>query len=163
MALRSDTSKTIAAALVLHALFTISIPWLILWWSADTRWAVVPIGPLRWVGAALVGFGINLYLWSLGRLIARQTAALPGQMPIHLQTSGWYARMRNPLLLGVVSILLGEAVFFASLPLLGYACIYWLQLHWFVVAREERDLRRAFGDAFDAYAREVPRWIPRWR
>jgi protein-S-isoprenylcysteine O-methyltransferase Ste14 len=163
MALRSDTGKTIAAALVLHALFTISIPWLIVWWSADARWAVVPIGPLRWVGAALVGFGIYLYVWSLGRLLARRTAALPGLMPTTLQTSGWYARVRNPLLLGVVAILLGEAVFFASLPLLVYACIYWLQLHWFVVVREERDLRRAFGAAFDAYAREVPRWIPGWR
>lgn len=159
----SNALKTVAVAVIFHALFTVTVPWLILRGSGGARWTVLPLGPLRWGGGALVAFGIYLYLRSLARLLARQTSALPGQMPTHLQTSGWYARTRNPLLLGVVAILLGEAVFFASLPLLAYALLYWLLVDRFVAVREERDLRHAFGDAFETYARAVPRWIPKWR
>ncbi|WP_419162233.1 methyltransferase family protein [Candidatus Palauibacter sp.] len=74
-----------------------------------------------------------------------------------LVTDGWYARTRHPLLLGVVLILLGEALFFSSAALLSYALAYWLWLTVFVVLKEEPDLRRIF----DAYCRDVPRWIPR--
>ena len=77
-----------------------------------------------------------------------------------LVTHGWYGRTRHPLLLGVVAILFGEAVFFSSLALLGYALAYWLWLTLFVALREEPDLRRTFGSSYDAYCREVPRWLP---
>lgn len=70
-------------------------------------------------------------------------------------------RTRHPLLLGVVAILFGEAVFFSSLVLLAYALAYWLCLTAFVALKEEPDLRRTFGPSYDAYCREVPRWIPK--
>ena len=54
-------------------------------------------------------------------------------------------------------------MFFSSPALLGYALAYWAWLAAFVVVKEEPDLRRAFGAAFDAYCREVPCWIPRLR
>lgn len=62
------------------------------------------------------------------------------------------------------AILLAEAVFFSSAALLAYALAYWLWLTLFVVLKEEPDLRRTFGEAFDDYCRDVPRWMPRpWR
>jgi protein-S-isoprenylcysteine O-methyltransferase Ste14 len=146
---------------VLHGLFTITVPWLLL--RHSTAWPALPLGPLRWVGGALVAFGAYLYVWSVAYLLKRQTSAIPGERPARLQVSGWYGRVRHPLLLGVVAILLGEAIWFASLALLAYALSYWLWLHVFVTVREERDLREAFGDAYASYAREVPRWLPRLR
>ena len=71
--------------------------------------------------------------------------------------------MRHPLLLGVVLILLGEAIAAASLPLLTFALAYWLWLHAFVSVKEERDLGQAFGKQYASYAARVPRWIPRLR
>ena len=59
-------------------------------------------------------------------------------------------------------ILIGEALFFSSSALLGYALAHWLWLTAFVVLKEEPDLRRTFGARFDAYCREAPRWIPRF-
>jgi protein-S-isoprenylcysteine O-methyltransferase Ste14 len=71
--------------------------------------------------------------------------------------------MRHPLLLGVVLILLGEAIAAASLALLAFAFAYWLWLHAFVSVKEERDLGQAFGKQYASYAARVPRWIPRLR
>ena len=90
----------------------------------------------------------------------RRTSAIPGKEATVLVTHGWYGRIRHPLLLGVVAILFGEAVFFSSLALLGYALAYCLWLTLFVALKEEPDLRRTFGDSYDSYFRDVPRWIP---
>ena len=45
--------------------------------------------------------------------------------------------------------------------MLGYALTYWPWLTAVVALKEERDLRQAFGAQFEAYCRDVPRWIPR--
>ncbi len=103
----------------------------------------------------------TLYASSAARLLRSDTSAIPGAKPAVLITDGWYARTRNPLLLGVVTILLGEAVLFLSPALAGYALTYWLWLTVFVILKEESDLRRAFGAQFHAYCHDVPRWIPR--
>jgi protein-S-isoprenylcysteine O-methyltransferase Ste14 len=154
---------TIGAALALYAVFIVGIPWLILSAAHDIAWLRVPIGPLRWPGVLLIAFGLYLYVWSLVRLLQRDTSALPGLQPTALDTSGWYGRVRHPLLLGVIAIMFGEATVTASLALLAYAAAYWLWLHIFVTRREEPDLRRVFGDGYTRYAAEVPRWLPRRR
>ena len=152
---------TIGAALALHAVFVVGLPWLILSTTSGCSWLALPIGPLRWLGVPLAAFGLYLYVWSLVQLLRRDTSALPGLAPTALDTSGWYGRTRNPLLLGVVAVQCGTALAAASLVLLAYALAYWSWLHLFVTRREEPDMERAFGDAYARYASEVPRWIPR--
>ena len=152
---------TIGTAAMLYAVFIVGLPWLILSMTRGVPSLALPIGPLRWLGIPLVAFGLYLYVWSLVKLLQRDTSALPGVAPTALDTSGWYGRTRNPLLLGVVAIQLGTALVASSLALLVYALLYWLWLHTFVTRREEPDLERAFGDAYTRYAAAVPRWIPR--
>jgi protein-S-isoprenylcysteine O-methyltransferase Ste14 len=43
------------------------------------------------------------------------------------------------------------------------AAVIWLAFHLFVVLHEEPDLRERFGNQYEVYLREVPRWIPRPR
>jgi protein-S-isoprenylcysteine O-methyltransferase Ste14 len=157
----SPLLKTGAAALFLSALFLVTIPWLIVRHSAATSLSQPAVIPIRLLGVALIAFGVYLYVWSVRRLLARATSALPGVAPTNLETAGWYGRVRHPLLLGVVAVLHGEAALFVSVPLLAYALLYWLWLHLFVTLKEERDLQRAFGNAYSAYMQQVPRWIPR--
>ncbi|MCY4645627.1 MAG: isoprenylcysteine carboxylmethyltransferase family protein [Gammaproteobacteria bacterium] len=158
---RSAVIAFVATALVLHGIFTVALPALILGRTEGVAMLHPDIGLARWLGAGLAGFGIYLYLWSAVQLLRRRTSAVPGKTAAALLTHGWYGRTRHPLLLGVVAILFGETVFFSSLALLGYALAYWLWLTVFVTVREEPDLRRTFGADYDAYCREVPRWIPR--
>jgi protein-S-isoprenylcysteine O-methyltransferase Ste14 len=153
--------KTLAVAVLLHAIFTVSIPYAILRSTAEIGWTWFDAWLLRWLGAAAFLFGAYLYGWSLAHLLRHGTSALPGQRATRLRREGWYARCRHPLLLGVVLILLGEALFFGSFPLLAYALAYWLWLNAFLAFKEEPDLRRQFGEAYADYCRQVPRWIPR--
>lgn len=159
---RAALLKTVFTAALLHGGFTVSLPVVILRWSEGIPLLAMNIGQFRWLGAALVGFGVYIYVWSAARLLRTHTSAIPGVKPTVLLTDGWYARTRHPLLLGVVTILLGEAIFFSSLALVGYALTYWLWLTVFVVLKEEPDLRQAFGAQFDVYCGDVPRWIPRF-
>jgi protein-S-isoprenylcysteine O-methyltransferase Ste14 len=62
---------------------------------------------------------------------------------------------------GVVSILLGEALLFWSLTLLGYAGIFFTAVNVFIVIYEEPSLGRRFGESYEAYRRSVNRWLPR--
>ena len=159
---RAALLKTVVTAALLHGGFTVSLPVLILRGTENIPLLAMNIGPFRWLGAALVCFGVYLYVLSAARLLRSHTSAIPGVKPAVLITDGWYARTRHPLLLGVVTILLGESIFFSSLALVGYALTYWLWLTVFVVLKEEPDLRQAFGAHFDVYCRDVPRWIPRF-
>lgn len=153
--------RTILTASVLYGVFVVGLPALILRRTDGISMLATGIGRARWLGFVLAGCGIYLYVWSAARLLRGGTSAIPGGKPTVLVTDGWYALTRHPLLLGVVMILLGEALFFSSWALLGYALTYWLWLTAFVVMKEEPDMRRTFGPHFDAYRRDVPRWIPR--
>ena len=160
---RAALLSTILTAVALHGVFTVGLPALILQRTQGIPPLAADIGQLRWLGVGLAVFGIYLYAWSAACLLRCSTSAIPGVKPAILVTDGWYARTRHPLLLGVVTILLGEAVFFSSPALAVYALTYWLWLTAFVLLKEEPDLRQAFGVQFDAYCHEVPRWIPRLR
>jgi protein-S-isoprenylcysteine O-methyltransferase Ste14 len=62
---------------------------------------------------------------------------------------------------GVVATIIGEAVVWGRVAVLGYAALQWLVFHLFVTLYEEPHLRKTFGAAYQAYTRIVPRWIPR--
>ena len=63
----------------------------------------------------------------------------------------------------VVSILLGEAIFFMSWPVLIEAGIFFVLATLFVALYEEPTLRRKFGESYERYTQTVGRWIPRYR
>jgi protein-S-isoprenylcysteine O-methyltransferase Ste14 len=64
---------------------------------------------------------------------------------------------------GVLAILLGESALFASPPLLAcFAVVFAVNAVYFPLV-EEPGLRRRFGEDYDAYRANVPRWIPRRR
>ncbi|MBW2374327.1 MAG: isoprenylcysteine carboxylmethyltransferase family protein [Deltaproteobacteria bacterium] len=72
-----------------------------------------------------------------------------------------FRRVRNPGYVAVAGILLGEALLLGSGVLLAYAAGIWLLFHCFVLLYEEPTLRRQFGEEYEAYCRNVPRWLPR--
>jgi len=69
--------------------------------------------------------------------------------------------VRNPMYVGVVAIILGEALLLGDVRLLCYAVAVWLSFHLFVLGYEEPALRQSFGDDYNRYRENVPRWLPR--
>jgi protein-S-isoprenylcysteine O-methyltransferase Ste14 len=149
-------------------LFTVIVPGSV---AGYIPWALVSganrfplhLGPARMWGLLPLGLGICVYVattWQFGSA-GRGTPA-PWDPPRELVRSGLHARVRNPMYLGVLSCLLGEALLRDAGILLGYLVLVWVAFHVRVVIVEEPGLRRAFGPTFDTYVSRVPRWIPRW-
>jgi protein-S-isoprenylcysteine O-methyltransferase Ste14 len=78
-----------------------------------------------------------------------------------LVISGLYRYVRNPMYVGVVSIILGEALVLGSRGVLIYAAVVAFGLHLFVVLYEEPTLRRTYASQYTEYCMLVRRWIPR--
>jgi protein-S-isoprenylcysteine O-methyltransferase Ste14 len=119
------------------------------------------LGPLRFVGLLPLLLGVATYCWSAASfaLVGKGTPA-PIDPPKELVVRGPYRYVRNPMYLGVVLVLVGEALIWASPTLLIYAALILLACHLFVVYYEEPTLQRQFGDAYAHYCRSVPRWLP---
>ena len=63
--------------------------------------------------------------------------------------------------MGVLGLIVGQGLLFASASVLVHAAVMALAFHLFVVLYEEPHLRRKFGTEYEEYQRRVPRWLPR--
>ena len=78
-----------------------------------------------------------------------------------LITTGPYAYVRNPMLLGVFLVLGGEALLFTSYPLAIYLIIFIIISALYFPLSEEKGLEKRFGQEYITYKSNVPRFIPR--
>ena len=60
---------------------------------------------------------------------------------------------------GVLCLVLGQAVTLPSLPLLFYAGVLFVAFHLFVVLYEEPKLTKMFGESYWNYRHTVLRWF----
>jgi protein-S-isoprenylcysteine O-methyltransferase Ste14 len=119
------------------------------------------IGPLQVAGTCLAASGAALAITCIFTFVfvGRGTPA-PFDPPRRLVVQGPYRLVRNPMYLGAGLALSGAALFYQSIPLLGYAGLFLLITHMFVVWYEEPTLRRTFDSDYEAYCRRVGRWWP---
>jgi protein-S-isoprenylcysteine O-methyltransferase Ste14 len=122
------------------------------------------IGLPEAVGAVMVVLGLALAIACVltFAFVGRGTPA-PFDPPRTLVIAGPYRRVRNPMYIGAGTALLGAALFYQSAALAGYALLFLLITHLFVLFYEEPHLRRVFGEPYEDYLRTVRRWIPTWR
>jgi protein-S-isoprenylcysteine O-methyltransferase Ste14 len=110
----------------------------------------------------LVGAGINFWCaWDF--VFAGRGTPAPFDPPKELVARGLYRRVRNPMYVGVMSILLGESLLFDSRSMLTYSLVVFIGFNLFVFFYEEPTLRRKFGESYERYCRAVPRWLPQLR
>jgi protein-S-isoprenylcysteine O-methyltransferase Ste14 len=88
-------------------------------------------------------------------------ALAPWDPPRRLVVRGPYRYVRNPMISGVLSILLGEAILLGSVPLLVWFVIFFTLNALTMPLIEEPLLESRFGSEYVTYKRNVPRWIPR--
>ena len=74
---------------------------------------------------------------------------------------GPYRHVRNPMISGVLFILLAEALFFGSLPILAWFTVFLVVNSTYIPLVEEPGLEKRFGEEYIRYKQHVPRWIPR--
>jgi protein-S-isoprenylcysteine O-methyltransferase Ste14 len=150
--------KTLIFTLVVPGVVGGLIPWLLVGSQGQ-----MPVVTSIWmVGLIPLALGVGLYFWCAGAFtfIGKGTPA-PIDAPKVLVVQGPYRWVRNPMYVAVLLVILGQAVLFRSWLLVGYALVFWLVVHTFVVFVEEPSLRSQFLGSYDDYLRRVPRWIPR--
>ena len=101
----------------------------------------------------LIGGGV-LVIMSAWRVLYQ------AQREGRLATTGLYARVRHPQYGGFVAVLFGFLVQWPTLLTLAmFPVLVWMYAR---LARiEEREVRARFGAAYDVYAAQVPRFVPR--
>jgi protein-S-isoprenylcysteine O-methyltransferase Ste14 len=110
------------------------------------------------VGVALALAGGALAVAAERRFKAAGTNVQPWRPSLRLATDGVYARLRNPMYVGLILLTGGIGIALASdwtLVLLVAAAFI---LHHGVVLREERYLEAKFGEEYRRYRARVPRW-----
>ena len=122
------------------------------------------VGPLQVAGFILgiSGAAIAVACILTFVFVGKGTPA-PFDPPRRLVVGGPYRVVRNPMYLGATLALCGAALFYQSGPLFGYAVLFLLVTHTFVVVYEEPALRRTFDGDYEAYCRRVGRWWPKAR
>ena len=98
----------------------------------------------------LAGFIIIYQAWKL--LYQAQRAG-------KLATTGPYRHVRHPQYDGFLIIMIGFLLMWPTLLTLGmFPVLVWVYFR--LAKQEEREVRAEFGDAYDAYARKTPGFIP---
>ncbi len=134
-------------------------------WSRIARRIRVPLGfvcAAFYLGLAdptwysvLIGAAI-----AVGGVVLRAAASGHVKKNAELTTTGPYAYTRNPLYLGSAIIGLGFSLAARSVWVVAVLGLLFVLVYVPVVKSEEAFLRARFPE-FDAYARRVPRFLPR--
>ena len=111
-------------------------------------------GPLHIASYVFLGFGFYL-------LSNAWNVLYHAQRRHTLATAGPYARIRHPQYVAFVLILLGFLLQWPTLlTLLMFPIL--LVMYGRLAVKEEAEMRAQFGTAFDSYAKQTPRFFPRF-
>jgi protein-S-isoprenylcysteine O-methyltransferase Ste14 len=133
------------------------VPWLLTGWHADDTPLV-----LRVLGVVLLVLGALLVVEAFARFALQgRGTPMPWAAPPRFVVRGSYRFVRNPMYVGVVAMILGEALLLGREILFGWAALAAAIFHFFLVLHEEPGLHRRFGAEYDDYSRRVGRWLPR--
>jgi protein-S-isoprenylcysteine O-methyltransferase Ste14 len=156
--------RQLRAILVAPFVVTVVVPFVILF-GRDFP----DVAALWWVlagvaGVLLAGCGLFLIGWTISLFdrVGEGTLA-PFDPPRHLVLRGPYRYVRNPMISGVLFVLLGESVGFLSGPMLLWFAFFLALNCTYIPLYEEPGLRRRFGEEYMEYRAHVPRWVPRVR
>jgi protein-S-isoprenylcysteine O-methyltransferase Ste14 len=116
------------------------------------------------IGIILICGGVTLMIITISFFIRIGKGTLAPWSPTKkLVITGIYRYVRNPMIIGVLIVLIGESVSILSLNILIWALIFFIINNVYFLLYEEPDLDKRFGNEYREYKRNVPRWIPRFK
>ena len=120
------------------------------------EWSFIQYTALAPMLLGFFAFGQCIWLFAT----AGRGTPFPLDPPKILIVRGLYQYVRNPMYLGALLIIVGEAALFIMWRLIFYAGVIFICFHLFVVFYEEVNLRRKFGESYLRYCSSVHRWLP---
>jgi protein-S-isoprenylcysteine O-methyltransferase Ste14 len=160
----------VRARLLRHLLSVTALPFAVavIIPTSISRGAHIPLGAPRLamlvLGVACAALGMMLFASSFARFFADGEGTLaPWDPPRRLVVRGPYRYVRNPMISGVVFIVLAEALLLDSRSHLSWALLFAGINIVYIPLLEEPGLRARFGAAYEDYCRHVPRLVPHLR
>jgi protein-S-isoprenylcysteine O-methyltransferase Ste14 len=155
------TARNVAVNLLYYGVTVAGLPSAVLYVENGLGFGRDGVAPLRVLAVVLLLGGMTLQLWCI-TLFQREGDGTPSPLwpPRQCVIAGPYRWLRNPMNVGELAVFLGLAAWFNSRALVTYALLACLAFHLFVVFYEEPRLAQRFGGRYDAYRREVGRWVP---
>ena len=153
--------KTLLFTVLVPGTVAVLLPQLLAKWRPHPK---LPIRsrPARLAGNLALVSGTVLYLHTTFQFGSEGGGTpSPTDEPEELVTGGLYSYSRNPMYVGVLLIILGQALRQRSVSILWWGVGMWLGFHNRVLRFEEPHLAEKHGEAYEQYREEVPRWFPR--
>jgi protein-S-isoprenylcysteine O-methyltransferase Ste14 len=135
------------------------VPWLI------TRWEITGSG-LPWrllqaIGVVLIVAGLIPPVHAFVQFVKAGGTPMPIAPTQCLVVTGFNRYVRNPMYLGLIVVMLGQALLFGSLALVLWAAAFWIITASFVRWYEEPTLVDEYDGEYEEYRRHVHAWLPR--
>ena len=112
-------------------------------------------------GIPVAGLGLAVLFWCVRDFYVSGKGTLaPWDPPRHLVVVGLYRYSRNPMYIGVLTLIGGWALLTGSPLLTCYLLIFAVIFHLRVIRFEEPWLSKKFGVEWTAYFAITPRWLP---
>lgn len=149
---------------VLPFTMTILIPAILIWTSlSHTAGSYLRPSPvIVCLGLVLIAIGLFILVLTVKTfmMIGKGTLA-PWDPPKELVISGMYRYVRNPMISGVLAIILGEALVFNTISIFYFLVLFFVMNNIYFIFVEEPGLAARFGESYIEYKAHVRRWIPR--
>ena len=116
-----------------------------------------------WLLALLIfipGFILFVLSIRLFHKIGNGTLA-PWKPTQNLVVKSLYAHMRNPMITGVILLLISESLIYNSAAVFYWMLFFFITCTLYFILSEEPGLVKRFGQEYIDYKANVPRWIPR--
>ena len=115
--------------------------------------------PLTYLGTVAIAIGIIIVLFCDNLFRQKNTTIKPFQESSYLVRESIFNYSRNPIYLGMITVLTGLWILLGSLtPLFIIPIFTWLIQEVFI-KQEERMLEDKFGEEYREYKTSVRRWI----
>ncbi len=117
------------------------------------------VHPHQLLGLLLIAGGVGLSSYAAALFSGHATTRNPYGQPTALVGEAPYTFTRNPMYLGLATVLLGFAIFFGSPAMLIAPLVFFLMIDRMLIPEEEAALERLFGEQYLDYKRRVRRWL----
>lgn len=119
-----------------------------------------PMGIFQFVSILIFVLGFLTTITCILRFAFEGKGTLsPADETKQLVIGGLYCYSRNPMYVGVMLMLIAEALFTASQNLWIYSAIIFCCFYVFILVHEEPRLQKDFGDQYSEYRKKVRRWL----
>jgi protein-S-isoprenylcysteine O-methyltransferase Ste14 len=114
--------------------------------------------PCNLVGIIAIIFGFHIANRS-SNIFTKKKTTFRLEKPAAFVQNDFYKRSRNPMYLGGLILITGQAVLMTNVIALITPVLFFLFIHYLCIPPEEAIMKRTFGSEYIAYKQNVRRWL----